>query len=118
MTARAPETEGGLRVGQDCLGWGVWHADSGLAVVRGLRQKQFAVEARASLLATGVDFTADAKAVQKNRNRWAEVYFLWQRRASATGIDPDTWEFYPAHIRVGQMVPSAARAAEMRGETT
>jgi hypothetical protein len=116
MTARAPETEGGLRIGKDCHGWGVWHTTSGLAAVTGLRQKRFAVEARAALLATGTDFTDDARAVQKDRNRWVDVYFLWERRSHATGIDPETWEFYPASIRYGQRVPSAAEAAEMRGQ--
>lgn len=111
---RSPEVLDGLAVRQDNLGWGVFHAESGLAAVRGLRQRRFADQARADMLATGVDFTRPARDVQKDRARWSEVYYRWQRRASATDLDPDTWEFYPKHARYGQVIPSAAQAAAWR----
>ena len=118
MTARAPETEGGLTVASDVTGWGVWHDASGLPAVTKLRLKRFALQARADLLSTGVDFTASKREIQKARRQWSEVYYRWAARSRATGLDPETQEFYPKHSQYGQLIPSAAKAAQLRGETS
>jgi hypothetical protein len=110
-------TPGGLDVRQEATGWGVFHAASGLAAATGLRQRRFAEQARDELLATGVDFTQDAAAVQAQRALWSPAYFRWLNRSRQFALDPETWEYYPKHSSYGQVIPSAKRAAELRGET-
>lgn len=111
---RSPAIEGGLEVRKDHTGWTVVHAASGLYAASSLRQRRFAEQARAEFLATGVDFTASKHEVYKARDKWTVVYLRWHNRASATDIDPETFEYYPSHSRYGQLIPSAELASEMR----
>jgi hypothetical protein len=94
--------------------WYVTHAASGLPVFSGgyLRQKRFAVQARADLLATGSDFTRDAREVGRDR-RGAPVSELWGRRAGQDHIDPVTGEHYSWSTHYGQVIPSAAQATRI-----
>jgi hypothetical protein len=93
------DIEGGLMVTR-CrghAGWAVVHAASGKAAHSGqLRLKRHAVQARAELLATGVDFTRDAKAIAHARGQWKDVYFRWSSRALSHGTDMETGERYGA----------------------
>lgn len=92
------DIDGGLMVVRERgQGWRVVHAASGKAAHSGhLRLKRYASEARAELLATGVDFTRDAKAISKDHKVWREVYFRWSGRAAYSGHDPETGEWYRA----------------------
>jgi hypothetical protein len=108
------EDSKGLVVRHSGADWGVYHAPSGLPAATGLRQRRFAEEALTEFLATGVDFTADARAVQAVRKQWEAVYRKWRRRAEAKGFDQDTGEYYPVHVPYGMRVPSAKWAAAWR----
>jgi hypothetical protein len=108
------DAQGGLVVRKENTGWGVWHASSDLSAATGLRLRKFAEEARTELLATGVDFTADARAIGGQHRQWATVYYRWRARAQGTSLDPDTFEYYSAFIRYGAKVPNAEQAALMR----
>lgn len=91
--------------------WYVEHAPSGKPATRGyLRQKRFALEARADLLATGVDFTAEPAAVVIERDRWKRVAALWAMRANQDHIDMVTGEHYSWSTYYGQVIPSAEHA--------
>jgi hypothetical protein len=113
---RFEQEAGGLVVSrQDGCGWQVTHAPSGAVAFPGwLRQRRFAEEARAELLATGVDFTRPVRDVSADRKRWSKVYFRWAERARSENIDPDTWEYYGTSLHYGQFIPSARWAADMR----
>jgi len=114
---RYEATTGGLTVERKYShGWDVTHAESGREAVGGLRQRRFAEQARAELLATGVDFTASIREIQRpaTRKMWRDVYYRWQARSQATDIDPETYEYYPWSCRYGQVIPSAAQAADLR----
>lgn len=108
------DAQGGLVVRHESGGWGVWHAASDLSAATGLRLRKFAEEARTELLATGVDFTADQRAIAAEHKKWSAVYHRWRTRARSTSIDPDTYEYYSAFIRYGTKVPNAGQAALMR----
>jgi hypothetical protein len=117
MSAREPQTLGGLAVREreSGHGWMVLHVWSGLNAIGGaLRQKRFAEQARAELLATGVDFSQDARELHAQRDVWGPVYWTWRRRAERTVIDVETGEYYAWHVNYGQYVPSAAQAAAYR----
>jgi hypothetical protein len=91
--------------------WTVLHAGSGAPVyLTGLRQRRFADQFRSDLLATGVDFTAPASEVARHLGEIRAVCRLWDRRASATCVDPVTGEYYNPYVRYGQFVPSKAQA--------
>jgi hypothetical protein len=91
--------------------WYVTHAASGLPLFGGfLRQKRFAVQARDDFLATGTDFTRDAREVGRDK-RGGSVSELWGRRADQDHIDPVTGEHYSGSTHYGQVIPSAAHAA-------
>lgn len=112
-----PNYEGGLAVENLSGGWAVLHKASRLSVVTGLRQKRFAIEARAEMHATGVDFTQDAAGLHwgsPDADRYKHVMQKWQERAKRENLDPDTFEYYSKHSRYGQVIPSAAKAAELR----
>jgi hypothetical protein len=116
VSARAPEVLGGLAVRQSesTSRWEVLHADSGMSAIgAGLRQRRFAEQARAELLATGVDFSQSVKRIQEQREVWGPVYWLWRKRAESTEIDLVTGEYYNWHVNYGQVVPSAAQAARI-----
>jgi hypothetical protein len=104
----------GLVVQQWYRSWGVYHEKSGLPAVEGLRQRRFAEEARDELLATGVDFTADVKAVRAANEQWKPVYYEWRERARAKVFDRTTGEYYGTDISYGTFVPSAKWAAAYR----
>jgi hypothetical protein len=107
----------GLTVNKDWSGWRVAHEASGLEAVSGLRQRRFAEEARTELLATGVDFTASARTIQGQRQRWADVYHRWQVRVQQGSYDNTTFEYYRQSTRYGDFIPSARWAAAMRAAT-
>lgn len=108
------DTVGGLAVVSlrgEGKAWYVEHAPSGKPATRGyLRQKRFALEARADLLATGVDFTAEPAAIVIERDRWKHVAALWARRAHQDHIDMVTGEHYSWSTHYGQVIPSAEHA--------
>jgi hypothetical protein len=111
-------TIAGLTVGQlNGHYWQVFHEASGLEAVSGLRQRRFAEQARAELLATGVDFTADAREISRRHQEWALVYRLWKSRACQESYDDTTFEYYSWHVGYGTFVPSARWAAAMRAAT-
>jgi hypothetical protein len=119
MTARLPDVIGGLSVEQHWTGhfWDVKHAGSGLNAAGYLRQRRFAEQARGELLALGIDWTADKRAVaaELRAPRALVVHDRWDRRVRTPGNDPTTHEWYSAHVTVGTARPnSAARAAELR----
>jgi hypothetical protein len=117
MSARA-DVVGGLAVtslrGEGKL-WYIEHASTRLSVVRGgyLRQKRFALQARADLLATGVDFTADPATIVIARDQWRHVAALWAMRASQDRIDWRTGEHYSYSTHYGQVIPSAEHAKRL-----
>jgi len=120
MGAREPETLGGLTVtslrGEGKL-WEITHAPSGKPVLRGgwLRQRRFAEQARADLLATGVDFTLSAAELQhdgKLRPAYPAVA-LWSHRARQDRIDLVTGEHYSSDTHYGQVIPSEAHATRL-----
>jgi hypothetical protein len=94
--------------------WYVTHAASGLPLFSGgyLRQKRFAVQAREDFLATGTDFTRDAREVGRDL-RGVPVSALWRRRVQQDCIDPVTGEHYSWSTHYGQVIPSAAHAARI-----
>jgi hypothetical protein len=104
----------GLEVAQHGAGWHVCHAASKLPATPVLRQRRFAEQARDELLATGVDFTRDAKAIGRDRDRWAEAYRRWHARARQPAYDEKTGEYYSSHVSYGTFVPSAAWAQSYR----
>lgn len=109
------ETRGGLRVIWRRTGWAVEHAASpGLSAATGLRQRQFAEQARDDLLATGVDFTRPAAEISRDHARWADVYYLWKVRAGAGSYDSTTYEYYGSRPHADAFIPSAKWAAAMR----
>jgi hypothetical protein len=118
MSARAPEVAGGLAVtslhGKGDA-WYVVHAASGKSVFGSgyLRQRRFADQARADLLATGADFCQDARAVHGQRERWAPVARVWTARGRQDEIDWRTGEHYSASTHYGQVIPSAAHAKRL-----
>lgn len=93
----------GLVVQQWYRSWGVYHEKSGSPAVKGLRQRRFAEEARDELLATGVDFTADVKAVQAANEQWKPLYYEWRERARAKVFDRTTGEYYGTGISYGTL---------------
>jgi hypothetical protein len=114
MAKKSPDEVGGLLVSKSNRGgWAVIHVASGLNAVCYLRQRRFAEQARDELLATGTDFTQDKTAVQRERARWADVYYRWNQRVRQDGLDPITFEHYAAYSAYGDVIPSAARAAEL-----
>lgn len=93
--AELPGAVGGLAVVHERAGWRVLHAVSGKAAHQGhLRLKKHAEQARAEMLATGVDFTRDAKAVARDHAQWRDVYVRWSVRANSHGTDLETGERY------------------------
>jgi hypothetical protein len=92
--------------------WYVEHAGSGLDVHggSGLRQKRFAVEARADLLATGVDWTLSVADLRGQLGAVWPVVTLWRKRAGQVGVDLVTGEYYPAFTPYGPKIPSKANA--------
>lgn len=111
--SKTPDVVGGLALA--CIprgnGWYVIHAETGVTATHGfLRQKRFAVQARADLLATGVDFTASPKEIGARREEWAGAYRLWRRRADQDSIDLVTGEHYSWSTHYGQVIPSEAHA--------
>lgn len=124
MSARQPATLDGLTVaslrGEGKL-WEVIHAASGLPVLRSgwLRQKRFAFEARADLLATGVDWTLGEHEIQGHLNAARPAVLLWSRRAMGSdhsqlhGIDLVTGEHYSWSVSYGQVIPSAEHARRL-----
>jgi hypothetical protein len=112
--SREPETAGGLTVRKDHFSWRVLHAASGLTVVDGLRMRRFADDARRDLLATGADFTGDARETVAQRDRFAAVCALWLRRSRQDFTDPVTFEHYSWSTHYGHAPNSAAKAAELR----
>jgi hypothetical protein len=126
MTAREPETLGGLTVtslrGEGKL-WYVAHAASGLEVLRGgwLRQRRFAEQARADLLATGVDWALSAPELRSGGKLDAArpAVVLWSQRALGAnhdqlrGIDLRTGEHYSWSVGYGQVIPSAQHAKRL-----
>jgi hypothetical protein len=95
--------------------WYVAHAASGLEVHGGgfLRQKRFALEARADLLATGVDWTLSVADLSgKLGVAWPAVA-LWRSRARQDEIDWRTGEHYSWSTHYGQVIPSAAHAKRL-----
>ena len=103
--------------------WEVIHAASGKPVLRGgwLRQRRFAEQFRAELLATGVDFTMSAAELLRDGrlNPARPVVILWTRRATRAGhgqvrgIDLVTGEHYSWSVNYGDVIPSAAHAAKL-----
>lgn len=93
--AELPGAVGGLAVVHERAGWRVLHAGSGKAAHQGhLRLKKHAEQARTEMLATGVDFTRDAKAVARDHAQWRDVYVRWSVRANSHGTDLETGERY------------------------
>lgn len=95
--------------------WYVAHAASGLEVHGGgwLRQKRFALEARADLLATGVDWTLSAADLSGQLGAAWPVVALWRKRAGQDEIDLRTGEHYSWSTHYGQVIPSQAHAARI-----
>jgi hypothetical protein len=113
-----PDIAGGLRVvslRDEGKAWFVIHAASGLPVFGNgfLRQKRFAVEARADYLATGVDWTQSAEALRGKLEATRAVHALWARRAGQDHIDMVTGEYYSDFVRYGQVIPSAEHAKRL-----
>lgn len=112
--SKTRDIAGGLEV--VCLpsghGWYVAHAASGLEVHGGgwLRQKRFAVEARADLLATGIDWTLSVKELSGQLGKAWPVVALWRKRAGQDSIDLVTGEHYSWSTHHGQVIPSEAHA--------
>lgn len=97
--------------------WYVEHAVSGVPVFGGgyLRQKRFALECRADLLATGVNFELPLDGLRGGALRPAwRVMQLWKQRAQQDSTDPVTGEHYSWSTHYGQDIPSAAQAAAYR----
>jgi hypothetical protein len=106
-------------------GWEVIHLSTGLRVFDGtLRQRRFAEEAMAELLATGADFTTKESAL-RDRKAWGPAYGKWLARAKSDHIDPETGEWYSWSVHAGTLStpdgswtldrpPSARQAAEYR----
>jgi hypothetical protein len=126
MTAREPETLGGLTVTSlrgEGKAWEIVHAASGKPVLRGgwLRQRRFAEQARADFLASGTDFTLSADELHRTGSLKAAypAVLLWTRRAMGSdhgqlrGIDLVTGEHYSWSVHYGQVIPSAAHAREL-----
>jgi hypothetical protein len=113
---REPEVAGGLRIAHldpAAHGWWVEHVASGKPAVAGyLRQRRFAEQLRADLLATGVDFEQDARVVSApaELERWRPVYYLWRQRARQGSIDLVTGEHYSVNSHYGQPIPSQENA--------
>jgi hypothetical protein len=96
--------------------WYVEHAGSGVPAFGGgfLRQKRFAVEARADFLATGVDFTRDLNGLRGGALEPAyEVMQLWRWRSRQDKIDLRTGEHYSWSTHYGQVIPSAQHARRL-----
>lgn len=114
--SRAPDVIGGLEVSSlrgEGKAWYVAHAASGLEVhgAGWLRQKRFAVEARAALLATGIDWTLSVADLSGQlRDAWP-VVALWRFRAGQDKIDSRTGEHYSWSTHYGQVIPSQAHAS-------
>ena len=126
MTAREPETLGGLTVASlrgEGKAWYIVHATSGLPVLRGgyLRQLRFAEQARADFLATGTDWTLSAAELHRTGALDAarSAVVTWTRRAMASdlgqlrGIDLRTGEHYSWMTSYGQVIPSQAHARRL-----
>lgn len=115
MTARVA-TAGGLTVTIAGSGWCVIHAGSGYFVAQGLRQRRFAEEARAELLATGTDFTLPPRELHApgTRELWVFPYAKWRARAGSREIDRETWEYYGRKVPSGTWAPPPEWAARMR----
>jgi hypothetical protein len=95
--------------------WYVAHDASGLEVHGGgwLRQKRFAEQARADLLATGVDWTLSVADLRGQlRVAWPAVA-LWRKRAGQDEIDLRTGEHYSCSTHYGQVIPSARHAKHL-----
>lgn len=108
----------GLAIANLGHGYRVQHATSSNAATPPLRQRRFAEEARAELLATGVDFTASPREIQDRRAEWADVYYRWQKRAQQESFDDATGEYYSPNSHYGVFIPSAAWAASYREALT
>jgi hypothetical protein len=95
--------------------WYVAHAASGLEVHGGgwLRQKRFAVEARADLLETGVDWTLSVADLRGQLGAARPVVMLWRFRAGQDEIDLRTGEHYSWSTHYGQVIPSAGHARRL-----
>jgi hypothetical protein len=95
--------------------WEVIHAASNLPVFGGgfLRQKRFAVEARADFLATGIDFTLSAALLRGKLGPMGAVRALWMRRSMQDKIDLRTGEHYSWSTHYGQVIPSAQHAKRL-----
>ena len=95
--------------------WYVAHAASGLEVHGGgfLRQKRFAVEARAGLLETGVDWTLSVADLSGRLGVAWPVVRLWRFRAGQDKIDLRTGEHYSWSTHYGQVIPSAEHAKRL-----
>jgi hypothetical protein len=109
---------GGLRVASlrgEGNAWEVLHDDSGHPLFRNgfLRQKRFAVEARAEFLATGVDFTRTARELTAEVKVLSPVLVRWQRRVVQDRIDLVTGEHYSWSTHYGQVIPSAVHAKRL-----
>lgn len=118
MSKREPETLGGLEVTSlrgEGKAWYVAHAASGLEVHGGgwLRQKRFALEARADLLATGVDWTLSVADLSGKLGAAWPVVALWRFRAGQDKIDLRTGEHYSWSVHYGQVIPGAEHAKRL-----
>ena len=125
MTAREPETLGGLTVTSlrgEGKAWYVVHAASGLPAYGGyLRQRRFAEQARADFLATGTDWTLSAAELHRTGALGAarSTVVTWTRRAMGAdlgqlrGIDLRTGEHYSWMTSYGQFIPSAQHAKRL-----
>jgi hypothetical protein len=79
-----------------------------------LRQKRFAVEARANFLATGVDFTRDLNGLRGGVLDPADgVMRLWRWRSRQDKIDLRTGEHYSWSTHYAQVIPSAQHAKRL-----
>jgi hypothetical protein len=75
-------------------GWTLRHPASGYYFLSaGLRQRRFAVQARAEFLATGVDWSR-AEQSDTDRAKSAGVFRKWDGRVKSCCIDAETGEFY------------------------
>jgi hypothetical protein len=95
--------------------WEIIHAASGKPVLRGgwLRQRRFAEQARADLLATGVDWTLSASDLRGKLDAARPAVALWSWRARQDGIDLVTGEHYSWSTHYGQVIPSAEHAKRL-----
>jgi hypothetical protein len=109
---------GGLTVEkQNSNGWRVYHESSGLpAGGPYLRLKRHAVDMRAELYATGVDFTQPKEAFRdgNQRQRVSDVLAKWNGLA-ARGYDPVTGDVYSPHPSYGQGCQRHGRATQCFG---